>query len=159
MAINLDILKDGKNTDVFKKYTYADVSLDIELNSYLPNNTVGAEKNKQDLKVDYDEAAIYQSVKNIFNTKKGQKILAPDFGLDIEQFLFEQISKENADIIGNTILEELGSYEPRITVERVNVTALPNEHQYTLNISIIIPTLNDTRTNVVGSLTKEGFTY
>ena len=159
MAINLDILRDGKNTDVFKKYTYADIKLDIELNSFLPDNTVGAVRNKQDLKIDYDEAAIYQSVKNIFNTKKGQKILSPEFGLDLEQFLFEQISKENADIIGNTILEELGSYEPRITVERVNVIALPDQHQYTLNISIVIPSLNNTRSDVTGTLTREGFTY
>ena len=43
-------------------------------------------KNTQDLKIDYDEKAIYNSIRNIFNTKKGQKILNPTFGLDLEQY-------------------------------------------------------------------------
>ena len=93
MALKLDILKDAKNTDSFRSYSYADIHLDLELNSHTSNKTVGANKNAQDLKLSYDENAIYNSIRNIFNTKKGQKILTPTFGLDLEQYLFENISK------------------------------------------------------------------
>ena len=159
MAITLDILKSGKNKDAYNEYTYADLKLDIELNSKLPNSPTGVERNKQDLKLNYDETAIHQSIKNIFNTKKGQKILSPELGLDLEQYLFETVSKENGDIIGNTIFEELGMYEPRIKVEGVDIKAQPDQQQYTININIIIPSLDNRRTTVSGSLTPKGFNY
>ena len=50
MALKLDILKDAKNTDSFRSYSYADLHLDLELNSYTSDKTVGASKNPQDLK-------------------------------------------------------------------------------------------------------------
>tara|TARA_Y100001963_G_C6665166_1_gene392354 strand:- start:333 stop:812 length:480 start_codon:yes stop_codon:yes gene_type:complete len=159
MAITLDILKSGKNNDAYKEYTYADLKLDIELNSQVPDSPTGVEKNKQDFKLNYDESAIHQSIKNIFNTKKGQKILSPEFGLDLEQYLFEGVSKENGDIIGNTIFEELPIHEPRIKVQGVDITALPDDHQYTININIIIPSLDNRKTTVTGSLTEKGFNY
>ena len=159
MAITLDILKSGKNKDAYKEYTYADLKLDIELNSIVPDTPTGVSKNAQDLKLDYDESAIYQSIKNIFNTKKGQKILSPEFGLDLEQYLFDGISKENGDIIGNQIFEELSIYEPRVKVEGVDITALPDDNQYTININIVIPSLDNRKTTVSGSLTEEGFNY
>ena len=159
MALKLDILKDAKNTDSFRSYSYADIHFDLDLNSLLSNKPVGANKNAQDLKLDYDSNAIYNSIKNIFNTKKGQKILNPNFGLDLEQYLFDNISKENGDLIGTTIYEELPLHEPRAKVETVTVIAIPDQNEYKISISIIIPSLNNQKGSIDGSLTKEGFKY
>jgi len=159
MAINLDTLKNVRNKDSYRSFTYADISLDLELNSFLPNKPVGASKNPHDLKLNYDTRAIHNSIKNIFNTKQGQKILNPDFGLDLEQYLFDNISKENADIIGTTILEQLAIYETRIVVNGVDITALPNENQYDITINIAIPSLNNEVTEFKGVLTDKGMNY
>ncbi len=159
MALRLDILKDVKNKDGLRKYSYADLHLDLNLNSYRPDKPTGVNKNAQDLQLSYDEAAIYNSINNIFNTKKGQKILTPEFGLDLEQYLFENISKENADLIGTTIFEELGLYEPRITVDRVDIVARPNQNEYKITIVITIPSLNNKKGTASGLLTPQGFTY
>ena len=159
MALKLDILKDVKNADSFRSYSYADLHLDLELNSHMSDKTVGANKNAQDLKLSYDENAIYNSIKNIFNTKKGQKILAPTFGLDLEQYLFDNISKENGDLIGNTIYEELALYEPRIVCDSVNIVARPKQNEYKISISITIPSLNNKKGTASGVLTPTGFRY
>ncbi len=159
MAIKLDILKDRKNTDNFRQYSYADLKLDLELNSHLPNKPVGINKNPQDLKINYDEEAIYNSIRNIFNTKKGQKILSPEFGLDLEQYLFENVSEENADILGKTIYEELSFYEPRIIVDNVNIIALPDNNEYQITIAVTIPTLNNKKGTIEGLLTESQFIY
>ena len=159
MALKLDILKDAKNKDKYRNYSYADLHLDLELNSYLSDKTVGADKNAQDLKISYDEEAIYNSIRNTFNTKKGQKILNPTFGLDLEQYLFENISKENGDLIGSTIYEELSLYEPRITVQGVDIVARPEQNEYKISISITIPSLNNKKGTATGVLTPTGFTY
>ena len=159
MALKLDILKDVKNADSFRSYSYADLHLDLELNSHMSDKTVGANKNAQDLKLSYDENAIYNSIKNIFNTKKGQKILDNTFGLDLEQYLFDNISKENGDLIGNTIYEELALYEPRIVCDSVNIVARPEQNEYKISISITIPSLNNKKGTASGVLTPTGFRY
>lgn len=159
MAIKLNVLDNIKNKDTYRKYTYADLHLDLELNSFLPTKPTNVNKNLQDVKLSYDEAAIYNSIRNIFNTKKGQKILNPEFGLDLEQYLFEQITKENAKSIGKTILDELGFYEPRINVEHVSVVARPEFHEYKVDIVITIPTLNNKKNTLNGTLTETNFTY
>lgn len=159
MALKLDILKDARNKDSFRSYSYADLHLDISLDAKTPDKPVGASKNKQDLKIDYDEKAIYNSISNIFNTKKGQKILNPAFGLDLEQYLFESVSKENGQTIGTTIYEELALYEPRIVVNDVGVVARPDNNEYKITISITIPTLNNKKGTASGLLTTQGFNY
>ena len=159
MAIILDILKDRKNTDAYRKFSYADLKLDLDLNSHIPSTPVGVGKNPVDFRLSYDENAIFNSIRNIFNTKKGQKILNPTFGLDLEMFLFDNISRENADIIGKTIYEELPVYEPRITVDSVNVVARPDDNEYELTITIIIPSLDNKTASTTGTLTEETFNY
>ena len=59
MAIRLDILKDRKNTDAYRKFSYADLKLDIDLNSHVPSTPVGIGKNPVDFKLSYDENAIF----------------------------------------------------------------------------------------------------
>ena len=159
MAIKLDILRDNKNTDAYRKFSYADLKLDLELNSHIPSAPVGVPKNAADLKISYDENAIFNSIRNVFNTKKGQKILNPNFGLDLERFLFENISRDNAEMIGRTIHEELPVYEPRINIHNVNVIAKPDDNQYQIDISIIIPSLDNRSATSTGILTDEGFNY
>ena len=159
MALKLDILKDNKNKDSYRKYSYADVRLDLKLNSYLPNTPVGSAINSQDIELSYDEEAISNSIKNIFNTKKGQKILTPNFGLDLEQFLFENISKENGAMIGTKISEELPFFEPRIAIDKITVRARPARQEYRITLSIIIPSLNNKKTVITGAINTEGFRY
>ena len=159
MAIKLDRFKKIKNTDAYRVYSYADLSLDLQLNSHVPSTPVGIKVNSADLKISYDQNAIFNSIRNIFNTKKGQKILNPTFGLDLEMFLFESISRENADIIGKTIYEDLGRYEPRITVDAVNVIARPDEHEYEIDITITMPSLNNRVATTTGRLNEREFNY
>ena len=159
MPIRLDILKDRKNADAYRKFSYADLKLDLDLNSNIPSTPVGVSKNAVDFRLSYDENAIFNSIRNIFNTKKGQKILNPTFGLDLEGFLFDNISRENADMIGKTIYEELPIYEPRITVDSVNVIAKPDDNEYEISITIIIPSLDNKAASTTGILTEGIFNY
>jgi hypothetical protein len=159
MAINLDRFKRVRNTDAYRKFSYADLSLDIQLNSHVPSTPVGIRLNSADLKISYDQNAIFNSIRNIFNTKKGQKILNPTFGLDLEMFLFENITKDNADLIGRKIYDDLGLYEPRITVDSVNVVAHPDDNEYEIDITIIMPALNNMSATTTGRLNEKEFNY
>jgi phage baseplate assembly protein W len=111
---------------------YVDLHLDIikAQNVGLGLNPV----NSSDILVDKDIEAIKNSIRNIFTTKKGQKILNPQFGSSLDQYLFTPITTPNAKAIGNQILNEVNLYEPRITISNVIVTPDIDKNLYYIQV-------------------------
>lgn len=112
---------------------YTDLHLDLQLSKNIGSGINYV--NSKDILVDYDIAAIKNSIKNIFTTKKGEKILAPEFGCSLEQYLFEPISELYGRLIGEDILNSIAKYEPRIEVTAVNVLTLPDDNRYDIEIN------------------------
>lgn len=110
------------------QYVYNDLHLDLTMGNNVGNglNPKGA----SDIKTDYDSQAIRNSISNIFNTLPGQKILNPYFGCNLGQFLFEKIDEARAKIIGNTILDNINRFEPRIQVLQIQVQPHSLEQLY-----------------------------
>ena len=160
MAINLDFLSDQSSKVGDTSYVYADLHLDFKLQNKLSTDYLNdTGRSHKDVKIDYDLRAIVNSISNIFNTKQGEKILNPAFGLDLRQYLFEPISEETAQEIGNDILEQVPLYEPRVILNSVDIIARENYNEYIITISITIPELNNSTTELNGTLTSNGFTY
>lgn len=159
MAINLNFLDESKSQDKTTEFSYSDLALDFELSSDIKNTPVSRDNNKQDVKLLYDEEAIFQSIRNIFNTKPGEKILNPDFGLDLSQFLFYPINEDTGILIGDTIKNKLPIYEPRVIVDNIDITGRPSRNEYIINLSVVIPTLNNKEQLVKGVLDTDGFRY
>ena len=78
----------------------------------------------------YDLEDIYQSIHNILNTRKGERLFIPDFGVDLEKFLFEPMTFENEILAFNEIKTALERYEPRIKIDNANsgVVGDPTDH-------------------------------
>jgi phage baseplate assembly protein W len=131
---------------VSNKYTYSDLHLDF-------NNPIN-----KDLQADYDASAIKNSIYSLFNTLPGQNLLNPLYGLDLSQYLFEQINETNARNIGNAIVNGLPMYETRITVSNVDITLNINEQTYYIELSIVMPYLNNQAVRIPGTLSKTGYT-
>ena len=107
---------------------YKDLHLDFELQK---NVGLGlSPRNSTDIVVDTDTEAIKNSLRNIFTTKKGQKILNPDFGVALEQYLFTPITETNAKVIGTEISNGISKYEPRVSVSNIMVSPLYDQNQY-----------------------------
>ena len=160
MAINLDFLSDRTTKDRAQKYVYADLHLDFKLQSSLSNSYLSDPGTQlKDVNIDYDIRAIETSIRNIFNTKPGEKILNPAFGLDLNQYLFEPISEDTAREIGNTILEQLPLYEPRVILNSIDIVAKENNDEYIVTMSITVPELNNLYTDIKGVLDTQGFRY
>jgi phage baseplate assembly protein W len=134
--------------------------LDFKLQSSLSNNYLSDPGTQlKDVNIDYDVRAIETSIRNIFNTKPGEKILNPAFGLDLSQYLFEPISEETAREIGNTVLEQLPLYEPRVILNSIDIVAKENNNEYIVTMSITVPELNNLYTDIKGVLDTQGFRY
>jgi len=154
-----------KDLDLAEKYVednralYKDLSLDIVFSDvHAPAFNTGVQSN--DSQVDVDIQAIRNSLQNLFNTKPGQRFLFPKYGLDLNQFVFEPVSKITGQIIGEIMYTTIRDFEPSVHVENITVQTQPEDNTYEITLVFSIPSLNitDTYTSVL-DLKTQSFIY
>ena len=168
-SVNLDMLKavdphvtiNDLDPHVGPDYAfkYKDIKLDLEyntVNSNLPDDTSQGTKDLMDLK---DMNDIKQSIFNLFNTKPGQKLLNPAFGLDLSHYCFEPVTQITADHLARTILVEGPGQEPRITITQLKVVGDVESGTYNISFNLEIPD-NDIEVRLVkGKINSDGFKF
>ena len=65
------------------------------------------------------EEDIDQAIRIILGTNPGERVMRPDFGAGLEDFLFEPIAAGTLERIRRRVEEALVDFEPRIDVLRV----------------------------------------
>lgn len=84
--------------------------------------------------VEYEDD-IAEAIKIIVLTTKGERIMRPDFGSGIEQFIFESNDATTLQLIQNEVFEAIIKWEPR--VHEVEVEVVSDQYQQNqLNIHI-----------------------
>lgn len=149
-----------KNTNYSQKnYTYTDIFLDFAqepFEVFIGNRVVrGMGK---DMKIAYDLNAIKNSIVNLFNTVPGERLLLPDYGCDLRQYIFESINESNARFIGRTIKRSIEQWEPRVNVLNINVDAYVDQGEYVITLVLQAPFLRPGESfNLTGLLNRQGF--
>ena len=141
-----------------RDYTYKDLEVDLSID-YTKTNPLNNFKEQKDIVVDYDVTAIKNSIFNIFTIIPGQKILNPTFGLNLLYYLFTGITAENARMLGDTILKGITKFEPRVTVDNINITTDYDNQQYTIDLFLSVPSLNIKGLQVKGTLAESGYYF
>ena len=90
------------------------------------------------------ETNVRESIRVILMTEQPERLRTPDFGGSLGRFLFEPNTVSTRRSIQDRITKELAQWEPRITVESVNVEADTNDP--TAAIAIITYKLIATQT-------------
>ena len=90
------------------------------------------------------ETNVRESIRVILMTEQPERLRTPDFGGSLERFLFEPNTVSTRRSIQDRITKERAQWEPRITVESVNVEADTNDP--TAAIAIITYKLIATQT-------------
>lgn len=67
------------------------------------------------------EEKVRQSIMAILSTSKGERVMRPDFGCDIQSFVFANSDATTLTLIKSAVREALLRWEPRIDVNDVNV--------------------------------------
>ena len=73
----------------------------------------------------YDDDLIKQDLMNHFRTKKGERILRPDFGCDIHKYIFEQDTDLNRSLILQAATEVF-DYHSRVKVLTLKPVRIEN---------------------------------
>jgi phage baseplate assembly protein W len=156
-TIKINSIKEVK--PVHEEYLYSDLTLDLEF-GYTKSNELLKLNEVRDLKLSYNYNAIKNSIFNLFNTPKGQKPLNPEFGLNINRYLFNGLSESIAYVIGNDILDNLSRFEPRVKVLNVDVAVDEPKFQYIITLVVVVPNIKkDNKIKLVGTLSNSGFTF
>ena len=71
------------------------------------------------------EADVRESIQIILGTRRGERLMRPEFGAGLEDFVFEPISTTTREALRKRVEEALIDFEPRIDVTRVQVTTDP----------------------------------
>lgn len=73
------------------------------------------------------EEDIRQAIRIIIFTNRGERLMRPDFGAGLNDFIFEPVSTTTMAAIETRVRESLIAWEARIDVQAVTVTADPGE--------------------------------
>lgn len=139
-SITFNSLKD--ETKSADNYTYVDFHLDFQENLVGPQSTVvQTNANGRDFKVAFDLNAIKNSLRNLFNTLPGERILLPEYGADLRKFIFEPITEATASSIGRSISRAIEQWEPRVTLDRLDIVGVADQHEYNITLILIVPFL------------------
>jgi len=65
------------------------------------------------------ELDIKQSLEILLSTPKGERIMLPDFGCDIQSFLFDSINNSKMHLLKEMIKSSILKYEPRVKLNDV----------------------------------------
>lgn len=73
------------------------------------------------------EQSVAESVRIILGTAKGERIMRPDFGCEINDLVFAPNNANTRSLIEYYIEEALVKWEPRIILEKVEAVSSPDE--------------------------------
>lgn len=123
--INISISEDKS-----RNWIYKDINENLELDSV-----------KRDFAAYYDVAAVNNSLVNLIRIRKGERQYNMDYGLDLEQFLYEPINSATARSIGERIKGAIKRWEPRISLININLIPDIENNQYNIIVLYSIPLL------------------
>lgn len=95
-----------------------------------------------------DEADIKESLHILLSTQVGERVMLPDFGCDLRVLAFENIDTNTLSEARRMIEMAILNYEPRISLENVEINADTLNGVVRINVEYTIRKTN-TRTNIV----------
>ncbi len=113
---------------------------------YSDINPVTPLKKPLDINID----AIFRSLYNIFNTRKGERVFLPTFGCDIDDFVFELIDDATALLIYQRLVEAVETWEKRVTLDYARSYVEPDYDNNTYYVRMVF---------TINSLSDQSFTY
>jgi len=154
-SVNIDFLKRDDTTK--PGFLYSDIHMDLQ-NDYKVRANFGKAKTQLiDVKISYDVEAVFNSLTALFNTNRGERLLLPEYGIDLRSLLFQPVSDGVAEIIGQSIKDGIDRWEPRVYLNLVTIEPIPDDHVYIIELELTIPSLKSTVVFGGSILQGEGF--
>ena len=93
-----------------------------------------------------DVTDIEQSLNILLSTTLGERVMQPNYGCNLENYLFDSLNNTLIGFIKDLVTKAILYYEPRITAESVDVTAADSTDllggRFTILVTYSIPQTN-----------------
>src|SRR5688572_25358303 len=93
-----------------------------------------------------DEQDIKQSLDILLSTSLGERVMQPKYGCNLNDYLFEDLNSSTIGYIKDRVANSILYYEPRITVEKIDVAGDDSrdllEGRFTITVEYTIPGTN-----------------
>ncbi|PSQ19192.1 baseplate protein [Halobacteriales archaeon QS_8_69_26] len=73
-----------------------------------------------------DDTSIHQSIRFILGTAQGERVMRPEFGCGIHEYIFSSVDPKTLNLMEEAVYDALTRWEPRIDVEEVDAEEDPN---------------------------------
>jgi len=83
------------------------------------------------------------NLKNILLTVPGERIMYPDFGVGVKEYLFEQSTSPNTTEIETKIFNQVNTWAPYILIENINISFIENQMSISIKFSVPSADLSD----------------
>lgn len=123
--INIDI---AITSDEGRTWIYKDINENLDLDPV-----------QRDISSYYDVSAVNNSLANLIRYRKGERLYNMDYGLDIEEYIYEPINSATARAIGDRINSAISKWEPRVALIAVDITPRISENQYDITVRYSVP--------------------
>jgi phage baseplate assembly protein W len=100
-----------------------------------------------DVALSYDEQAVIRSVRNLLLTGFYERPFQPNLGSNLNKLLFEPADQITSNLIESEVRNVISNFEPRVTVNTINVTISPDENSFNLSMTFFVG--NNTRATTV----------
>ena len=80
--------------------------------------------------------SIKNNIRLLLQTQKGERMFQPNLGMNIRQFLFEQITEDTQVQIENDIVDTFNTWLPFVDLREINID-LSEQDQNKINIKIV----------------------
>ncbi|MCB0428630.1 MAG: GPW/gp25 family protein [Flavobacteriales bacterium] len=122
-----------------------------QLNSFLGRGwawPVTFNKESRSAEMSEDEQDIRESLEILLTTIRGERVMRPDYGANLQDRIFEPLRVNSASRLTEDIKRAILFHEPRVTVNDVNYQQDPEEGYILIQLDYTIIATN-TRTNMV----------
>lgn len=106
--------------------------------------------------IQHDNELIKGNVKQILGTRRGERVMLPRFGTRLWEYIFDPIDNVTAQFLRTEIKDTLREWEPRITVQDIEITQNPQEHHIRIRIVYRTETAGSEQTVDLTVNTNEG---
>ena len=89
--------------------------------------------------------AVKENIKNLLSTHRGERLMQPLLGLNLRQYLFEQITDETRYTIQNSIVDTFRTWLPFVEIRDIKV-GFESGDRNTMKINIIFNINRDPNT-------------
>jgi phage baseplate assembly protein W len=100
-----------------------------------------------DVALSYDEQAVVRSVRNLLLTGFYERPFQPNLGSNLNKLLFEPADQLTSNLIESEVRNVISNFEPRVTINSINVTITPDENSFNLSMTFFVG--NNTRATTV----------